>query len=101
MSTTLVELILKSKRYLKDEWHDSNPILYEGEFGIESDTRQFKIGDGVTKWLDLPYASSEQATYFRIPVIIGNTQIIGGIDEYDEFGHVTNTKQQVITAKDV
>lgn len=30
-------------------------ILYQGETGYESDTKKFKIGDGQTRWIDLPY----------------------------------------------
>lgn len=37
-------------------WTASNPILSEGEIGIEIDTKKGKIGDGVTKWATLPYA---------------------------------------------
>ena len=36
-------------------WLVNNPTLADGEMGIEKDTRQFKIGDGVTKWRDLEY----------------------------------------------
>lgn len=33
---------------------ENNPILAEGEPGWEQDTLVFKIGDGVTPWVDLP-----------------------------------------------
>ncbi len=36
-------------------WNTLNPILHDGEMGVESDTRQFKIGDGVTAWNTLSY----------------------------------------------
>lgn len=39
-----------------EEWEDVDPILANGEFGIEEESRQFKIGDGVTPWTILPYA---------------------------------------------
>lgn len=32
-----------------------NPVLALGEIGYETDTKQFKIGDGTTKWLALNY----------------------------------------------
>ena len=38
-------------------WTMHNPVLAEGEPGFETDTGRFKIGDGVTPWNDLPYAS--------------------------------------------
>lgn len=39
----------------KEEWNSENPILRLNEIGIESDTRQFKIGDGKTPWVQLQY----------------------------------------------
>ena len=45
-----------SQRYAdKDVWCELNPILAEGEIGIESDTGFFKIGDGKTVWNNLQY----------------------------------------------
>jgi hypothetical protein len=32
-----------------------NPVLLLGEYGIELDTGQFKVGDGSTAWNALPY----------------------------------------------
>lgn len=37
-----------------------NPILAEGELGVELDTGRFKLGDGVTTWNSLPYSSGVQ-----------------------------------------
>lgn len=36
-------------------WETSNPILAQGEFGVNTTNGEFKIGDGSTHWLDLPY----------------------------------------------
>lgn len=35
----------------------SNPVLLDGQVGIETDSQLFKVGDGVTAWLDLSYAT--------------------------------------------
>lgn len=40
-------------------WAELNPILGEGEIGIESDTNLCKIGDGKTLWNDLPFAGGD------------------------------------------
>ena len=37
------------------EWQLKNPVLRPGEPGIATDTSRFKIGDGLTRWEDLPY----------------------------------------------
>lgn len=39
----------------------ANPVLLKGEMGLESDTRKFKFGDGVTAWKTLEYASANPA----------------------------------------
>lgn len=45
----------KWKRDSTRRWAGLNPILAEGEPGLELDTGKFKIGDGNTRWLELPY----------------------------------------------
>ena len=37
------------------QWANVNPILAQGELGIELDTSRLKIGDGVTPWNSLKY----------------------------------------------
>lgn len=46
---------IQQRRDLAAQWLVNNPVLLDGEFGIEKDTRLFKIGDGVTPWATLPY----------------------------------------------
>jgi hypothetical protein len=36
-------------------WTDADPVLAAGEFGLETDTDQFKIGDGTSSWTELSY----------------------------------------------
>lgn len=47
-------------------WTTKNSILSKGEFGVESDTNKFKIGDGSTAWKDLAYAGADQAAIENI-----------------------------------
>jgi len=56
-------------------WNETNPILFEAEIGIESDTKLFKVGDGITAWRDLPYSKSSlnQLTPGEGIYFIGNT----------------------------
>ena len=54
MSTTVVSTI-KFKRGTEARWTEVNPILENGEPGYVYDKYKFKIGDGVTRWNDLPY----------------------------------------------
>lgn len=36
-------------------WTAVDPILAVGELGLVTDTAQFKIGNGVDSWSELPY----------------------------------------------
>jgi len=50
---------MMQRRGLASRWTAVNPILEIGEFGFEEDTQKFKIGDGETAWLSLPYFLNE------------------------------------------
>lgn len=39
-------------------WQSENTLLAEGEVGFETDTGQFKIGNGTDPWNDLPYGGA-------------------------------------------
>ena len=43
------------RRGTAQEWYDANPVLAQGEIGLDTDNNQFKMGDGNTHWRDLPY----------------------------------------------
>lgn len=47
---------IKLRRDTSANWTSVNPILANGEMGVEADTRRVKIGDGATKWAALDYA---------------------------------------------
>lgn len=50
---------IANKYDLAQNWRTNNPILLAGEFGIESDTKLIKVGDGNTSWTNLPYTTAE------------------------------------------
>ena len=52
-------------------WSTNNPILAEGEIGIELLSNKIKIGDGITSWNSLNYVYSEK---------IINDNLLGSID---------------------
>ncbi len=43
------------RRGTASQWTSANTVLAAGEFGVETDAGQFKIGDGTTEWTSLPY----------------------------------------------
>lgn len=44
-------------------WSNVNPILVQGEPGLETDTGKFKFGNGANNWVDLPYSNFEDTVY--------------------------------------
>jgi hypothetical protein len=46
---------MQQRRGTASAWVSANTVLTAGELGYETDTGQFKIGDGTTAWLTLPY----------------------------------------------
>lgn len=46
---------IQLRRGTAAQWIAANPILADGEMGIESDTRKVKVGDGTTAWNSLGY----------------------------------------------
>jgi len=46
---------IQLRRDTAANWTSSNPTLASGEFGLETDTDQFKVGDGTTAWASLGY----------------------------------------------
>lgn len=43
------------RRGTATEWTTANPILASGEFGFETNTGKFKVGNGSSNWAALPY----------------------------------------------
>jgi hypothetical protein len=51
---------IQSRNDTAANWVSANPILAQGEIGIERDTRLIKLGDGITRWNDLVYGLLSQ-----------------------------------------
>lgn len=70
---------IRPRRSTATEWSILNPVLAEGELGIEvpdsgvgTGLSKFKLGDGYTQWNDLPYAfdaNSAQSIYGGNPSV--------------------------------
>jgi hypothetical protein len=46
---------IQLRRGTSTEWTNANPVLGEGELGLETDTKLYKIGDGTSTWNQLNY----------------------------------------------
>ena len=55
----MTQVTIKFRRATGAQWSDANPILADGEMGVELDTKYFKLGDGITHWNELSYFVGE------------------------------------------
>ena len=46
---------IQFRRDTAANWAAVNPVLAQGELGVETDTGKAKVGDGATAWAGLPY----------------------------------------------
>lgn len=58
-------------------WTAGNRVLQAGQFGVETDTQKFKIGDGVTAWNSLVYSTY---TIAQITALLAGKQDVLTID---------------------
>lgn len=63
---------IQLRRDTSADWTSLNPVLAQGELGIETDTRFAKMGDGVTAWASLPYWAPS-ATSAGVASVNGHT----------------------------
>jgi hypothetical protein len=97
---------IQVRRGTSIQWCSVNPVLSAGEPGFETDTRKFKIGDGVTSWNNLVYLSFDGGSLDE-NIVAGNT--LGSImlsDYFDvtktiiQYQGITGTTIQVPTGYD-
>ena len=46
---------IRLRRDTQANWTAADPVLLNGEMGVETDTRRYKVGDGATAWSGLSY----------------------------------------------
>lgn len=60
-STSNVQTRIQLRHDTAANWTSANPVLLEGEVGLELDTLKQKVGDGSTAWNSLPYDTGSTA----------------------------------------
>ncbi len=65
MATNSVRVTLQIRHDEAADWTTRNPVLAQGEYGLETDTFLIKVGDGVTAWRNLRYLNKLDSTYFK------------------------------------
>lgn len=54
MEDNNINVRIKQKIDTESNWSKNNPVLLKGEKGLIEGTGKYKIGDGTSKWSDLP-----------------------------------------------
>jgi len=77
--------IIQLRRDTAANWTAADPILAEGELGLEVDTGLTKVGDGVTEWTTLAYwgpsPAAENVSYDNTASGLTATDVQAAIDE--------------------
>jgi hypothetical protein len=73
---------LQFRRDTAANWESNNPVLSEGELGLDTTNERFKIGDGVTAWnsLDNAQYTNKAETFLATTTLAGSE----GSSDWDE-----------------
>ena len=85
---------MQQRRGTATQWTTADPILAAGEIGFESDTNQFKIGDGINHWSDLSYFKNLEDLGGSLDdyVLISTKGNPGGVASLDEDGLIPSSQ---------
>ena len=106
--------IIQIRRDTAANWTSANPVLAQGELGVETDTDKIKIGDGSTAWTSLEYlidtggyaSYSDTTANFTGTLqnggsnVVVDTDIGSTVQAYDA-NTTTSTNTQTLTNKTV
>lgn len=77
------QIFFEWRRGTASQWTTANPVLGAGEPGFETNTGQFKIGDGTTAWNSLSYAAVTTAagdTRYVLSSVVGQPSGVASLD---------------------
>ena len=91
---------IQIRRGTAAQWTSANPTLASAEFGYETDTGKFKIGDGSTAWNSLGYKASGTVTSITAGTgLSGGTITASGTIAIDTATTVDVSTAQTLTNK--
>lgn len=64
---------IRIRRGTSSQWSLSNPILADGEPGFATNFLLYKIGDGETRWNDLPWVSGQKGDSSSVTIGVTST----------------------------
>jgi hypothetical protein len=67
---------IQVRRDTAANWAMANPILASGEWGLETDSRSVKIGDGISVWTSLAYFSGGEGGGGGVTSVAGRAGVV-------------------------
>jgi hypothetical protein len=77
---------LRLRRDTAANWTAANPVLLNGEVGLETDTRRFKVGNGTLAWSGLSYYIEGVLARGQASKMTSGTIAIGAAGTYQSTG---------------
>ena len=62
MADKTLNIRIQLRNDTAENWTTKNPVLLQGEMGVEFDTGKIKIGNGTAHWKDLKYSGVDEDT---------------------------------------
>jgi len=94
---------MQQRRGTGTQWTTANPVLAAGEIGFETDTNQFKMGDGVNVWSSLTYFIDTTAlsTSLGDYVPLASAGAANGVATLDASGFVPAAQLNIDVTADI
>lgn len=88
---------MQQRRGTSAQWISANPVLAAGEIGFETDTNQFKMGDGVNTWTNLAYFVDEDSVSGSLGdyVELALLGVADGVATLDSNGYVPSSQLDI------
>jgi hypothetical protein len=91
MEVTQVAVRIQLRRDTAANWTTANPILRDGEMGIESDTLKVKVGNGTSTWSLRPYLNVTPSELAELAQDSVNSAIVAGVGLDKVYNDTANT----------
>lgn len=76
-----MSVTIQLRRDTAANWLAADPVLAQGEVGIEYDTRGMKVGDGVSAWTALHYVSAVESVAGRTGQVVLTAADVAGLGD--------------------
>jgi hypothetical protein len=85
---------MQQRRGTSTQWTNADPVLAAGEIGVETDTNQFKLGDGVSVWSDLSYFQNlgDLGSSLDDYILLSTKGVANGVATLDGSGQIPSSQ---------